>query len=750
MKLRFNFGITASLIAMAALASEASAAQIFKDVTSTDINTVGNWSTTSLASTPEPSAIGSTETLRFNEYFAPTSGTNYTASISSDLTIGGIKLDSGSAGGGTAFGNVTIDGTSALTLNGTTSADSQYAGAIFVLNSATGGTLTVNPNVVIGAASTQIVASRNLTLNGTLNWGTFGMANNIAGQTTTVSGVVSGSGNWSKSGAGTYHFNNASNDFTGSVTVAGGTLLIEKLADGGSTSSIGSGSSAIVLNGGALATSATATGGTTNRVIEMRAGASILSSGLSPISFTATNVTHSLAASARTLTLGGVNTGDNTFAPILGNSGTATNISRLQKSGAGKWIITAPHTYTGATIINQGTLVVSGSAAIGGASGSTTDESNIWFSSVQSHGTLQFESIANLGPADQIRFRNTGGTSGNGGALVYVGSTDQTLSKTIQCDSSIGIRVESNSVAGKLIFNGAFIQTNRTLYLGGSGSGDNTLAAAFTGTGGVQKRGTGKWILAATNTYSGTTNISDGTLIIGQSDAIASSAISLGSATLATAPAISDTLGALDATAAAVIHIGTGATLAFADSAAIDWTGGTLAISGSFVPGASLRFGLNSEGLTPAQLSQITSSGYTAFTLDERGYLTATVATGYASWAAANGTAGALDLDHDNDGVPNGIEYLIGGPLGNTSGFTPLASVVNSGGSLTVTWPKAASYTGVYGTNYEVETSSTLNAPWTSISEGAGSDKVQITSNAIIYTFPSGVKNFARLKVTGP
>lgn len=534
MKLRFNFGITASLIAMVALASEASAAQIFKDVTSTDINTVGNWSTTSLASTPDPSAIGTTDTLRFNEYFAPTSGTNYTASISSDLSTGGIKLDFGADGGGTAFGNVTINGTSALTLNGTSSADSQYAGAVFILNSATGGTLTVNPNVVIGAANTQIVASRNLTLNGTLNWGTFGMANNIAGTAslTTVSGVVSGSGNWSKSGAGTYHFNNVANDFTGSVTVAGGTLRVEKLADGGSTSSIGSGSSAIVLNGGTLATSATGVGGSTNRAIDMRAGAALVSNGTGTISFTASNVTQGGTASARLLTLNGTNTGDNTLGSIVGDSGTGANITSITKTGVGTWVLSGENTYTGTTTVNQGILKVTGSGVLGGKSGSVANPNNIVFGSNLNSGAIQFQTASNLGAADQIRFRNTGGTAGQGGNLIYAGTTAQVVTKAIQCDTNVGVRLTSNSVGGSVEFSGSWANTsgNRPIYLGGTGTGDNTISGSIenNGSGTLNKVDTGKWILSGTNTYTGATSVSAGTLLV--TGALGNSAVGVSNA----------------------------------------------------------------------------------------------------------------------------------------------------------------------------------------------------------------------------
>ena len=66
-----------------------------------------------------------------------------------------------------------------------------------------------------------------------------------------------------------------------------------------------------------------------------------------------------------------------------------------------------------------------------------------------------------------------------------------------------------------------------------------------------------------------------------------------------------------------------------------------------------------------------------------------------------------LNEDHDNDGVPNGIEYFLGGNT-NTTGFTALPGVSNTGGTLSVTWTKDAGYTGTYGTDFVVETSETL------------------------------------------
>ena len=119
----------------------------------------------------------------------------------------------------------------------------------------------------------------------------------------------------------------------------------------------------------------------------------------------------------------------------------------------------------------------------------------------------------------------------------------------------------------------------------------------------------------------------------------------------------------------------------------------------------------------------------------------------YASWQTANSTAQAINLDHDNDGVTNGVEYFLGGST-NTTGFTALPGVTNTAGTLSVTFTKAASYSGVYGTDYVVQTSATLAAgSW--VDETLGGN-VTISGNDVIYTFPGGTKNFVRLNITGP
>ncbi|MCF7676015.1 MAG: cadherin-like domain-containing protein [Akkermansiaceae bacterium] len=130
-----------------------------------------------------------------------------------------------------------------------------------------------------------------------------------------------------------------------------------------------------------------------------------------------------------------------------------------------------------------------------------------------------------------------------------------------------------------------------------------------------------------------------------------------------------------------------------------------------------------------------------------------TVTTGsgfvtYAAWADTNGATGqAMELDHDNDGVSNGIEYFLGGS-GDTTGFTPLPGVLNTAGMLNVTWIKGDDYPGEYGTDYVVETSTTLAADsWAPEPDTGGN--VTVDGKNAIYTFPSGPVKFARLKVMG-
>jgi autotransporter-associated beta strand protein len=194
----------------------------------------------------------------------------------------------------------------------------------------------------------------------------------------------------------------------------------------------------------------------------------------------------------------------------------------------------------------------------------------------------------------------------------------------------------------------------------------------------VTKTGSGTQTLSGTNTYGGATTLNGGTLALGADDVLPNTtAVSIGSATL-NAATFTDTVGTLNVTGSAVIHLGSGAALAFAAGSPA-WTG-MLALSGTFVSGTSLRFGTTLGGLTPTQLARISAPGFVSFALNPTGYLTATAAgAAYASWAATHAPTGTAADDYDGDGVSNGVEYLLGGTKNtNDCGKLPKIAISNS------------------------------------------------------------------------
>ena len=124
-------------------------------------------------------------------------------------------------------------------------------------------------------------------------------------------------------------------------------------------------------------------------------------------------------------------------------------------------------------------------------------------------------------------------------------------------------------------------------------------------------------------------------------------------------------------------------------------------------------------------------------------------AGGFSAWQTANNTTGGIDEDHDADGVSNGVEYFLGGNT-DTTGFTPLPSVVNTAGALSITWVKGSGYSGNYGTDHWIETSTTLSGAWTM--ETLNSGNVSEEAGFVKYTFPAPLsgKRFVRLNVTRP
>ncbi len=180
--------------------------------------------------------------------------------------------------------------------------------------------------------------------------------------------------------------------------------------------------------------------------------------------------------------------------------------------------LTGANNYTGGTTINQGILQVSGAGQLG--------TGNIVFGSSSSNGTLRFGTAGHLNAANQLTFNNTA-AAGTGGRLEYVGTGAVTINNQINGGSGNGIRIASDS-SGSLTVNGTLNANNKSLYLEGTSTGNNTLASVFNGNGGLIKRDSGTWVLGGNNGYTGGTVIEGGLLRASALSRIGSGSLTIG------------------------------------------------------------------------------------------------------------------------------------------------------------------------------------------------------------------------------
>jgi len=574
-----------------ALSSAHAAIRTWDGDTSTSWGASGNWDT---------GVPGTADTANFNlpgPYGSSSTPRNPT--VGAATTIAGITI-------GASNGAMTLTTGGYLTIgSGTTTIT-----GISIANGA--GAFTISGQTTIGVTQYWINDSTNLFTFGAVN--TNGKWLDVSGSgNSTTSGIISGSGGLTRSGTGKLTIG-AANTYTADTTVNGGTLAITgsgqicttvnaaksnwiKLNNGtiefdnwqwgttgGSFGTLQYQAANLVINGGTLKYVGTAAKGSSDRAFTIGASGATLESATSGQTWTLAVGGYTLTSSlGGTLTLTGAGDGQIDKA-IPGTGG-------LAKSGNGTWTLAGANTYTGTTTATAGALVATKAAALPGY--------NV--------------------PAKVIF---NGGTVGAqvGGSGWATADADTLLTNATKTSGAFGI----DTTNGSLIQWTAFTTTNLGSNLGLTKLGANTLT------------------MDQANTYAGATTIKQGTLKLGANDVLPdASPVSIGTATL-DADTRTDTVGTLNVTnAASAINLGSLAALAFANSSGVNsgtWSG-TLHITGTFVPGngvdpgvstnpGSLRFGTDGTGLTTTQLASITASGWTGFTLDAYGYLTATPTSG--------------------------------------------------------------------------------------------------------------------------
>ncbi len=360
------------------------------------------------------------------------------------------------------------------------------------------GLLQFTSNLVMDATA----ASRTLTLQGS-TVGTGELAGVIAdagvGKITSI--TKAGSGTWILSGA---------NSYTGVTTLNGGTLNATILANINTNSAIGRGSVAgsaadLVFGGGTLQYTSAATA-STNRLFTMGNAsgltATIDSSAVSPahtMSFTGTGAIDFGGSGARMLTLTGSNTGNNTFAPIVGDgAGGATS---LLKTGGGTWILAGANTYSGTTNIGSANGADAGTLQLSGSGQTGTGAVTIFGGTLDLNGTTQTVSSLTLG----------GGAAGST-ATVSIGGGDLRLGGNVTYNNG-------NNPNGAVISSTTgfiSLQGNRTFTVGDSTAAaqDLVISAIIRDGDGtprsLTKSGVGTLYLSGANTYTGGTIVSQG------------------------------------------------------------------------------------------------------------------------------------------------------------------------------------------------------------------------------------------------
>jgi autotransporter-associated beta strand protein len=392
-----------------------------------------------------------------------------------------------------------------------------------------------------------------------------------AGWTATIDNVIAGNG-LQKTGDGTLVLNGA-NTYTQGTQLVAGTLSVS------SDANLGNPGNAIDFEGGTLQVTGTAYTGTPRTVVFGGAGGGfdIADAGNTFTVAQPLTGTGSLAKLGDgTLVLAGANTysGGTTIdagtlqgdtASLQGNitdnaslvfnqgtdgtfAGTVSGTGSFTKDGAGTLTLDGSHTYTGATLIDGGTLEVgaggslASSSGVGLVAGARLDLSGSGNQSLRmlngaggtvdiGANTLTLTGAANGNYAGIIEgagalVKNGSGTQTLSGANLYAGGTTVshgtlalgaggTLAAnsdlTVNGNGIFDISAVINQELGHLNGNGGQVQIGGSTLGVGAGAYDGVVA----GTGILRKSGSGILTLNGSNTYTGPTQVTSGTLLVG-------------------------------------------------------------------------------------------------------------------------------------------------------------------------------------------------------------------------------------------
>lgn len=514
-------------------------------------------------------------------------GNSYTGTTTIDL--GTLKL--GSAGSsnngplGTAAGATIVNAGGTLDLNGYTLLSAEAitlngtgANSAGALTNSTATAVTLGGAVTLGSAAT-IGGSGDITLNGSL------------------------SGNYllTKTGNNFLTLNASAGTRTGGAQVNAGTLRL------GSSAALGAAAQTITLAGGLLDLASDSS--TNAYYVTVAADTTISSNKATAASAGITHTLGALSIGSNQLTLGaGDNVAANSaFGLTFGTTtltgaatlevsnhgagtgtltlGTVSGAGSLTKSGAGTLVLGNANTYTGTTDIQEGTVVVGSLGNVGSGS------SSLGAPTTAADGVIK---IGHNAASATLRYTGAGSTTNR--AIDLAGTTG-------------GATLDASG-SGAIAFSSAFTASgagSKTLTLTGTSTAANTIGGAIVNhsasdTTSLLKTGSGAWILAGQNTFSGSIGVNAGTLTLTADNALGAktNAVAVASgATFAVAGGGNNTTTIGRLTGSGLVSIAAGTVLQV-NNASTDTFAGRLTGAGLFVKQGSETFTFASSANTSA------------------------------------------------------------------------------------------------------------------------------------------------------
>lgn len=422
------------------------------------------------------SGTGTTILPNAESYTGPTTVSAGTLQIDTSLAAGST-VNVGAAG--TLTGAGTVLGKATMTGNGTINFGSggNIVGALGVTGGNWSGTGTVGGLVTSSAGTFNLTGNLNAPAGLSITGGTWAGAGNVAGtvnyasnSNSTFSGIITGGGTLTKAGTSTLILN-GSGSYTGATIINAGTLQM-----GDDFSGFLASTSGVIVSGTGTFATDLPTGLTFNPDISLGATTSSVK-----------------AIQSGTTTLNGIISGKGAF----------------NQNGNGTTILGNVETYTGPTTVNAGTLELDGSLSAASVVTVGTAGTLSGGGTVFGKATLTGNGAINLSPGGNIAgtLAITGGNwNGNGTVHGAVTSTSGVFHLNNTLNAPAGLTVSGGTFDGAGTLNGALNYTS---------SSSTIFGGIIEGTGSLTKAGTSTLTLTWSNTYTGATTVTAGTLQIG-------------------------------------------------------------------------------------------------------------------------------------------------------------------------------------------------------------------------------------------